>query len=207
MRRSAAGICKRRRPLSLEKGKPMQRLYRKRIVLGVGGGIAAYKSAELIRRLLEHGAQVRVVMTRGGAEFITPLTLQALSGHPVHMDLLDPAAEAAMGHIELAKWADLVLIAPATADLMARMAQGMADDLLTTLVLATDATVAVAPAMNQAMWRDPATQANLDLLKSRGIQVFGPASGSQACVTWAWGACSRPPSWPGARQKASSARP
>jgi len=159
----------------------MQRLYRKRIVLGVGGGIAAYKSAELIRRLLEHGAQVRVVMTRGGAEFITPLTLQALSGHPVHMDLLDPAAEAAMGHIELAKWADLVLIAPATADLMARMAQGMADDLLTTLVLATDATVAVAPAMNQAMWRDPATQANLELLKSRGIQVFGPASGSQAC--------------------------
>ena len=159
----------------------MQRLYRKRIVLGVGGGIAAYKSAELIRRLLEHGAQVRVVMTRGGAEFITPLTLQALSGHPVHMDLLDPAAEAAMGHIELAKWADLVLIAPATADLMARLAQGMADDLLTTLVLATDATVAVAPAMNQAMWRDPATQANLDLLKSRGIQVFGPASGSQAC--------------------------
>lgn len=120
-------------------------------------------------------------MTRGGAEFITPLTLQALSGHPVHMDLLDPAAEAAMGHIELAKWADLVLIAPATADLMARMAQGMADDLLTTLVLATDATVAVAPAMNQAMWRDPATQANLELLKSRGIQVFGPASGSQAC--------------------------
>ena len=159
----------------------MQRLYRKRSVLGVGGGIAAYKSAELIRRLLEHGAQVRVVMTRGGAEFITPLTLQALSGHPVHMDLLDPAAEAAMGHIELAKWADLVLIAPATADLMARMAQGMADDLLTTLVLATDATVAVAPAMNQAMWRDPATQANLELLKSRGIQVFGPASGSQAC--------------------------
>ena len=117
----------------------MQRLYHKRIVLGVGGGIAAYKSAELIRRLLEHGAQVRVVMTRGGAEFITPLTLQALSGHPVHMDLLDPAAEAAMGHIELAKWADLVLIAPATADLIARLAQGIADDLLTTLVLATDA--------------------------------------------------------------------
>ena len=142
----------------------MQRLYRKRIVLGVGGGIAAYKSAELVRRLLDQGAEVRVVMTRGGSEFITPLTMQALSGHPVHLDLLDPAAEAAMGHIELAKWADLVLIAPATADLIARLAQGLANDLLTTLVLATDATVAIAPAMNQAMWRDPATQANTQLL-------------------------------------------
>ena len=159
----------------------MQRLYRKRIVLGVGGGIAAYKSAELVRRLLDQGAEVRVVMTRGGSEFITPLTMQALSGHPVHLDLLDPAAEAAMGHIELAKWADLVLIAPATADLIARLAQGLANDLLTTLVLATDATVAIAPAMNQAMWRDPATQANTRLLESRGLRVFGPASGSQAC--------------------------
>ena len=159
----------------------MQRLYRKRIVLGVGGGIAAYKSAELVRRLRDQGAEVRVVMTRGGREFITPLTLQALSGHPVHLDLLDPAAEAAMGHIELAKWADLVLIAPATADLMARLAQGVADDLLTTLVLATDAQVALAPAMNQAMWRDAATQANLELLQSRGMRLFGPASGSQAC--------------------------
>jgi phosphopantothenoylcysteine decarboxylase/phosphopantothenate--cysteine ligase len=159
----------------------MQRLYRKRIVLGVGGGIAAYKSADLVRRLIDQGAEVRVVMTRGGAEFITPLTMQALSGHPVHLDLLDPAAEAAMGHIELAKWADLVLIAPATADLIARLAQGIANDLLTTLVLATDAVVAVAPAMNQAMWRDPATQANLQLLESRGLKTFGPASGSQAC--------------------------
>ncbi len=152
----------------------MQRLYRKRIVLGVGGGIAAYKSAELVRRLLDQGAEVRVVMTRGGSEFITPLTMQALSGHPVHLDLLDPAAEAAMGHIELAKWADLVLIAPATADLIARLAQGIADDLLTTLVLATDATVAIAPAMNQAMWRDPATQANTQLLQSRGLQGVRP---------------------------------
>lgn len=159
----------------------MQRLYRKRIVLGVGGGIAAYKSAELVRRLRDQGAEVRVVMTRGGREFITPLTLQALSGHPVHLDLLDPAAEAAMGHIELAKWADLVLIAPATADLIARLAQGSADDLLTTLVLATDAPVALAPAMNQAMWRDPATQANVELLKRREIRLFGPGSGSQAC--------------------------
>ena len=159
----------------------MQRLYRKRIVLGVGGGIAAYKSAELVRRLRDQGAEVRVVMTRGGREFITPLTLQALSGHPVHLDLLDPAAEAAMGHIELAKWADLVLVAPATADLMARLAQGVADDLLTTLVLATDAQVALAPAMNQAMWRDPATQANAQLLEQRGMRLFGPGVGSQAC--------------------------
>ncbi len=159
----------------------MQRLYRKRIVLGVGGGIAAYKSAELVRRLRDQGAEVRVVMTSGGREFITPLTLQALSGHPVHLDLLDPAAEAAMGHIELARWADLVLIAPATADLMARLAQGVANDLLTTLVLATHAPVALAPAMNQAMWADPATQANHVLLQQRGIRMFGPAAGSQAC--------------------------
>ncbi|MGH8436458.1 MAG: bifunctional phosphopantothenoylcysteine decarboxylase/phosphopantothenate--cysteine ligase CoaBC [Pseudomonas sp.] len=159
----------------------MQRLYRKRIVLGVGGGIAAYKSAELVRRLRDQGAEVRVVMTQGGREFITPLTLQALSGHPVHLDLLDPAAEAAMGHIELAKWADLILIAPATADLMARLAQGIANDLLTTLVLATDAPVALAPAMNQAMWRDVATQANRKVLTERGLYLFGPASGSQAC--------------------------
>jgi phosphopantothenoylcysteine decarboxylase/phosphopantothenate--cysteine ligase len=159
----------------------MQRLYRKRIVLGVGGGIAAYKSAELVRRLRDQGADVHVVMTHGGREFITPLTLQALSGHPVHLDLLDPAAEAAMGHIELAKWADLVLIAPATADIMARLAQGVANDLLTTLVLATDAQVALAPAMNQAMWRDPATQANAQTLVQRGMRLFGPAAGSQAC--------------------------
>lgn len=159
----------------------MQRLKHKRILVGVGGGIAAYKSAELIRRLRDQGAEVRVVMTRGGREFITPMTLQALSGHPVHLDLLDPAAEAAMGHIELARWADLVLIAPATADLMARLAQGVADDLLSTVVLATDAPVTLAPAMNQAMWRDPATQANAELLSARGMKLFGPAAGSQAC--------------------------
>lgn len=159
----------------------MQRLQRKRIVLGVGGGIAAYKSAELIRRLRDQGAEVRVVMTRAAREFITPLTLQALSGHPVFNDLLDPAAEAAMGHIELARWADLILVAPATADLMARLAQGLADDLLTTLVLASDAPVALAPAMNQAMWRDPATQANAERLAGRGMRLFGPGAGSQAC--------------------------
>ena len=159
----------------------MQRLLNKQIVLGVSGGIAAYKSAELVRRLKDAGAQVRVVMTRAAHEFITPLTLQALSGNPVHGDLLDPAAEAAMGHIELARWADLVLIAPATADLMARLATGRGDDLLTTLVLATDANIALAPAMNQAMWRDASTQDNLKTLLQRGISVFGPAAGEQAC--------------------------
>ena len=159
----------------------MQRLLNKQVVLGISGGIAAYKSAELVRRLKDAGADVRVVMTRAAHEFITPLTLQALSGNPVHGDLLDPAAEAAMGHIELARWADLVLIAPATADLMARLATGRGDDLLTTLVLATDAPIALAPAMNQAMWRDPATQANLQTLLQRDIKIYGPAAGEQAC--------------------------
>ncbi|WP_092389954.1 bifunctional phosphopantothenoylcysteine decarboxylase/phosphopantothenate--cysteine ligase CoaBC [Halopseudomonas salegens] len=159
----------------------MQRLFNKRVVLGVSGGIAAYKSAELVRRLRDAGAEVRVVMTQSAREFITPLTLQALSGHPVHGDLLDPAAEAAMGHIELARWADLILIAPATAELMARLAQGRGDNLLTTLVLATDAPIAIAPAMNQAMWRDAATQANLQTLLERNVSVFGPAAGEQAC--------------------------
>lgn len=159
----------------------MQRLASKRIILGIGGGIAAYKSAELVRRLKDQGADVRVVMTRSAQQFITPLTLQALSGHPVHLDLLDPAAEAAMGHIELARWADLVLVAPATAEIMARLAQGNANDLLTTLVLATDAPVALAPAMNQAMWRDAATAANAATLQQRGIRLFGPGAGSQAC--------------------------
>ncbi|MFD1261876.1 bifunctional phosphopantothenoylcysteine decarboxylase/phosphopantothenate--cysteine ligase CoaBC [Entomomonas asaccharolytica] len=159
----------------------MQRLHSKRIVLGVGGGIAAYKSAELVRKLKEYGAEVRVVMTKAGQEFITPLTLQALSGNPVHTDLLDPHAEAAMGHIELARWADLVLIAPATADLLARIAEGRADDLLTTLILATDAKIALAPAMNQAMWRDVATQSNVEKLTARNILLFGPDVGSQAC--------------------------
>lgn len=159
----------------------MQRLHSKRIVLGVGGGIAAYKSAELVRKLKEHGADVRVVMTKAGQEFITPLTLQALSGNPVHTDLLDPHAEAAMGHIELARWADLALVAPATADLLARIAEGRADDLLTTLILATDAKIALAPAMNQAMWRDTATQQNVEKLLARNILLFGPDSGAQAC--------------------------
>lgn len=159
----------------------MQRLCNKRIILGIGGGIAAYKSADLVRRLKDQGADVRVVMTKSACEFITPLTLQALSGHPVHLDLLDPAAEAAMGHIELARWADRIVVAPATTELLARLAQGNANDLLTTLIVATDAPVSVAPAMNQAMWRDPATQDNVRKLQERGFTILGPASGSQAC--------------------------
>jgi phosphopantothenoylcysteine decarboxylase/phosphopantothenate--cysteine ligase len=156
-------------------------LTNRHILLGVTGGIAAYKSADLVRRLQDLGASVRVVMTKAAQEFITPLTLQALSGHPVHTDLLDPAAEAAMGHIELARWADLVLVAPATADFIARLTHGHADDLLTTLCLATPAPIALAPAMNQGMWRDPATQINLAMLRERQIMLFGPAEGSQAC--------------------------
>lgn len=157
------------------------RLHNRHILLGVTGGIAAYKSADLIRRLQDLGATVQVVMTKAAQEFITPLTLQALSGHPVHTDLLDPAAEAAMGHIELARWADLVLIAPASADFIARLAHGHADDLLTTLCLATPAPIALAPAMNQGMWRDVATQTNLAQLRERQFHIFGPAEGSQAC--------------------------
>ncbi len=156
-------------------------LNNKRILLGISGGIAAYKSAELVRRLMDHGADVRVVMTRAAQEFITPLTLQALSGNPVHTELLDPEAEAGMGHIELARWADLVMIAPASADLMARLAQGKADDLLTTLFLATPSRVVLAPAMNQGMWRNASTQANAALLEQRGVTLLGPADGSQAC--------------------------
>ncbi len=156
-------------------------LANKKILLGIGGGIAAYKSADLVRRLKERGADVRVVMSQSAQEFITPLTLQALSGHPVASDLLDPAAEAAMGHIELARWADLVLIAPATANLLARINAGMADELITTTCLATEAPVVLCPAMNQQMYRNPATQANLASLQNRGLTIWGPASGSQAC--------------------------
>ncbi|WP_161985838.1 bifunctional phosphopantothenoylcysteine decarboxylase/phosphopantothenate--cysteine ligase CoaBC [Ewingella americana] len=153
----------------------------KHIVLGVSGGIAAYKAPELVRRLRDRGAEVRVVMTDAAKSFITPLSLQAVSGYPVSDDLLDPAAEAAMGHIELGKWADLVLIAPATADLIARMAAGMANDLLTTVCLATAAPIAILPAMNQQMYRAAATQENLQRLALRGTLLWGPDSGSQAC--------------------------
>ncbi|UAB70505.1 bifunctional phosphopantothenoylcysteine decarboxylase/phosphopantothenate--cysteine ligase CoaBC [Vibrio sp. SCSIO 43132] len=159
----------------------MQTLAGKKILLGISGGIAAYKCAELTRRLTERGATVQVVMTKAAKEFITPLTMQAVSGRPVSDSLLDPAAEASMGHIELAKWADLVLLAPATADLIARMAAGMGNDLLTTLVLATDAPIAVSPAMNQQMYANVATQSNIQTLADRGMHIWGPASGEQAC--------------------------
>ncbi len=162
----------------------MQQLCNKRILLGITGGIAAYKAAELVRVLKKAGAEVRVVMTAGAMEFITPLTLQALSGNPVHHALLDPEAEAGMGHIELAKWADLLLVAPASANFIARLTQGSGDDLLTTISLATEAPIALAPAMNQAMWREPITQANiarLTDLKGSKLHMFGPAEGVQAC--------------------------
>ena len=150
-------------------------------MLGITGGIAAYKGAELVRRLREQGAAVRVVMTAGATEFITPLTLQALSGNPVATGLLDTGAEAAMGHIELARWADAILVAPATANFIARRVQGRGDDLLTAVCLASDAPQAVAPAMNRGMWEDAATRENVATLAARGIRLFGPAQGSQAC--------------------------
>lgn len=156
-------------------------LANKRILLGMTGGIAAYKCAELTRLLIKAGAEVRVVMTKAAMEFITPLTMQALSGNRVHHELLDADAEAGMGHMELARWPDLILVAPASADFLARMASGHAGDLLTTLLLASKAPVALAPAMNQGMWLNAATQANLDTLKSRGCIIMGPDSGSQAC--------------------------
>ncbi|SUW66029.1 DNA/pantothenate metabolism flavoprotein [Buttiauxella agrestis] len=159
----------------------MMGLSGKKIVLGVSGGIAAYKTPELVRRLRERGAEVRVVMTEAAKAFITPLSLQAVSGYPVSDSLLDPAAEAAMGHIELGKWADLVILAPATADLIARITAGMANDLVSTICLATPSPVVVVPAMNQQMYRATATQHNLETLASRGLLIWGPDSGSQAC--------------------------
>ncbi len=159
----------------------MQILQDKKIVLGISGGIAAYKTPELVRRLKEQGADVRVVMTEGAKAFITPLTLQAVSGNQVADSLLDTQAELAMGHIELAKWADIIVIAPATADVIARIACGMANDLLSTLCLATTATIAIAPAMNQQMWHAKATQENVSKLAERGCHIWGPGSGEQAC--------------------------
>ncbi|HWL62815.1 MAG TPA: bifunctional phosphopantothenoylcysteine decarboxylase/phosphopantothenate--cysteine ligase CoaBC [Steroidobacteraceae bacterium] len=153
----------------------------KRILLGVTGGIAAYKSPDVVRRLIERGAQVQVVMTTGAREFVQPLTFQAVSGREVRSDLWDETAERAMSHIELARWADFVLIAPATADFIAQLAHGMADNLLNTVCLATSAPLAVAPAMNRVMWANAATQANIATLRARGVHVFGPDSGSQAC--------------------------
>ena len=159
----------------------MSRLPNRRIVLGVAGGIAAYKAADLVRRLRDRNFEVRVVMTAAAREFVAPLTFQALSSNPVHCDLLDEQAEAGMGHIELARWADLVLIAPATANVLARLAHGFADDLLTTLCLATTAPVVVAPAMNQQMWQAGATRANVLALLERGVAMLGPGEGDQAC--------------------------
>ncbi|MFK8083958.1 MAG: bifunctional phosphopantothenoylcysteine decarboxylase/phosphopantothenate--cysteine ligase CoaBC [Granulosicoccus sp.] len=159
----------------------MSILHSKKILLGVSGGIAAYKSAVLARRLIDAGADVRVVMTAGALAFMQPLTFQALTGNPVHTSLLDPEAEAAMGHIELARWADLILIAPASANTLARLAHGMADDLLSTLCLATDAPIHVAPAMNRLMWSNSATVHNCQILSARGVGFIGPAEGAQAC--------------------------
>ena len=156
-------------------------LSNKRIIVGVTGGIAAYKSAEVVRRLQDRGAEVRVVMTPGAEEFLRPLTMQALSGHPVHTGLLDEKAEAGMGHIELARWADLLLIAPASADFIANMVHGRADSLLAAIYLATPAKVAIAPAMNQAMWSHSASVENINNLTRRGVTIIGPESGSQAC--------------------------
>ncbi|HSS63878.1 MAG TPA: bifunctional phosphopantothenoylcysteine decarboxylase/phosphopantothenate--cysteine ligase CoaBC [Gammaproteobacteria bacterium] len=153
----------------------------KRILLGISGGIAAYKSPDIVRRLRERGFEVRVAMTRAACEFVTPLTLQAVSGVPVHTRLLDASAEAAMGHIELARWADTVLIAPASADCLAKLAHGIADDLLSTLCLATAAPIVLAPAMNRQMWEARATQENVAVLKARGLALLGPGDGSQAC--------------------------
>ncbi|WP_434984219.1 bifunctional phosphopantothenoylcysteine decarboxylase/phosphopantothenate--cysteine ligase CoaBC [Vreelandella zhaodongensis] len=167
--------------MALLSPSPLTSLAGKRLLLGVSAGIAAYKSALIVRLLKQAGCEVRVVMTEGAQAFITPLTLQALSGEPVRTSLLDPEAEAGMGHIELARWADAVLIAPATADLIARLVHGMADDLLTTLCLASEAPRLIAPAMNQAMWRHPATQRNVTQLASDGWQLIGPAAGDQAC--------------------------
>ncbi|MDH5190091.1 MAG: bifunctional phosphopantothenoylcysteine decarboxylase/phosphopantothenate--cysteine ligase CoaBC [Gammaproteobacteria bacterium] len=159
----------------------MKRLTNKHIVLGVTGSIAAYKSADLVRKLKTAGAEVHVIMTKGATEFITPLTMQAVSGNEVHQSLLDEKAEAGMGHIQLARWADLVLIAPASADCLSRLVLGRGDDLLGAVCLASTSPLAVAPAMNQAMWKDPATQENVAKLKTRGIHILGPAEGEQAC--------------------------
>ena len=150
------------------------------VLLGVSGGIAAYKACEVVRRLRDADADVRVVMTEGAERFVTPLTFQALSGQPVRSGLWDAAAEMGMGHLELARWADAILIAPASADLLAKLAHGFADDLLSTLCLATTAPLAVAPAMNHRMWLHPATQANVATLRERGVAVLGPANGPLA---------------------------
>jgi len=159
----------------------MNTLINKRILVGVCGGIAAYKTAYLIRGLIESGAEVEVVLTHGGSKFITPLTFQALSGRPVHTRLLHHDSETGMGHISLARWADLIVVAPATAHFISKLAHGMADDLLSTVCLAADVPILVAPAMNRQMWNNPATQANTQTIQSNGISIVGPGAGDQAC--------------------------
>lgn len=159
----------------------MNELAGKKLLLGITGGIAAYKSIELVRLLRKSAAEVQVVLTGAATQFVTPMTLQAVSGRPVRQDLFDPVHEAAMGHIELARWADLVLVAPASAGFLARLANGFADNLLATLCLATAAPIVLAPAMNQQMWQNAATRHNVALLEQRGIELWGPASGDQAC--------------------------
>ncbi len=159
----------------------MSPLHGKKILLGVSGGIAAYKSPDLVRRLRERGAEVRVVLTASAVRFVSATVFQAVSGYPVRQELWDEQAEAAMGHIELARWADAVVIAPATAHVMAQLASGLAPDLLTTLCLVTTAPLVLAPAMNHSMWRHPATQENRAVLASRGVRCVGPADGAQAC--------------------------
>lgn len=167
-------------------------LHGHKLLLGVSGGIAAYKAIELVRRLREAGAEVRVVMTENAQRFVTPLSFQAVSGQFVRTSLWDEAAEAAMGHIELARWADRIVIAPASADTIAKLAHGFADDLLTTLCLATISPITLAPAMNNRMWAHPATQANLATLRERGVQVIGPDDGAQACGEFGPGRLSEP---------------
>jgi len=170
----------------------MTQLSNKHILLGVTGSIAAYKAAELVRRLRDAGAEVRVVMTQGATEFVTPMTFQAVSGYPVHQHLLDAEAEAAMGHIELARWADLIVVAPASANFLARLAQGRADDLLSTICLASEVPLAVAPAMNTHMWQNEATRDNVRLLQKRGMLLIGPDAGEQACGDVGAGRMSQP---------------
>ncbi len=164
----------------------------KHILLGVSGGIAAYKSAELVRLLKKQGAEVQVVMTQSAMQFVSPLTFQALSGNPVHSELLDADAENAMGHISLARWADCLLIAPATANLIAKLSHGLADDLLSTLYLAATCPVYVAPAMNQAMWNKTVTQENVETLQRHGVKLIGPEQGDQACGETGYGRMSEP---------------
>ena len=170
----------------------MSRQKSRRVLVGVTGGIAAYKSPELVRRLRQRGCDVRVILTDGGSAFITPLSLQAVSGHPVHRRLLDAEAESTMPHIELARWAEHIVVAPASAHCIARLATGQADDLLSTVLLATTARVSLAPAMNRQMWQHPATQENLKTVQARGVSIIGPGQGSQACGETGPGRMSEP---------------